>query len=159
MQFCYSVSNQSVEYIIHNRIDSRIHNRIHNNVKMSQITDYFRKKGKFGSLLIMVESGQINFTEKLFSFGMHTPGWRDTQTCLSGLKICPLSDTWTSDLSLQWKLVLAMKMEKEKRRSIVKTGGYNTFLRWPKISWPADYTIRNIILSFWSDIYGKLSFL
>lgn len=107
----------------------------------------------------MVESGQINFTEKLFSFGMHTPGWRDTQTCLSGLKICPLSDTWTNDLSLQWKLVLAMKMEKEKRRSIVKTGGYNTFLRWPKISWPADYTIRNIILSFWSDIYGKLSFL
>ena len=45
---------------------------------MSQITDYFSKKGKFGSLLITVEYGQLIL---LASSGRHK-----TQTCLSGLK-------------------------------------------------------------------------
>ena len=46
---------------------------------MSQITDFFSKKGKlFGSLLITVEYGQLIL--------LASSGRRKTQTCLSGLK-------------------------------------------------------------------------
>ena len=45
---------------------------------MSQITDYFSKKDKFGSLLITVEYGQLIL--------LASSGRRKTQTCLSGLK-------------------------------------------------------------------------
>ena len=46
---------------------------------MSQITDYFSKKGKFGSLLITVEYGQLML--------LASSGRRKTQTCLSWLML------------------------------------------------------------------------
>ena len=45
---------------------------------MSQITDFFSKEGKFGSLLIMVEYGQLIL--------LVSSGQCKTQTSLSGLK-------------------------------------------------------------------------
>ena len=76
---------------------------------MSQITDYFSKKGKFGSLLITVEYGQLIL--------LASSGRRKTQTCLSGLKfVFSFTNTVLEQMIyfLQWKLVLGMKMEKEK---------------------------------------------
>ena len=74
---------------------------------MSQIADYFSKKGKFGSSLITVEYGQLIL--------LASSGRRKTHTCLSGLK-CLFTNTVLEQMIyfLQWKLVLGMKMEKEK---------------------------------------------
>ena len=52
---------------------------------MSQITDYFSKKGKFGSFLITIEYGQLIL--------LASSSRRKTQTCLSGLKFVFLLST------------------------------------------------------------------
>ena len=75
---------------------------------MSQITDYFSKKGSFGSLLTTVEYGQLIL--------LASSGWHKNPDQFVWAKICLFTNTVLEQMIyfLQWKLVLGMKMEKEK---------------------------------------------
>lgn len=127
---------------------------------MSQITDYFRKKGQFLFIRSIWDLTNYYFYRKfIFSWYAHT--WHHTQTCQSGLQFFLLH----TDYLFPDKNCSSNEVEgREDNQSSHKGNSSELEGRKHFEVFLANFTIWNIILNFWSDIYGKtfpklLSFL